>query len=305
MPTASWLALHSEIPKIARPIKNKTIEAKIPKTYCWYLTSLSITAYYKPMTKKILVYLSAPVAFTFIFSFFAPPALAGILLTNEGQLVYQEDQVLGEQDDRGGAAIRELPAPVRRLLPQPGKSTSGEPSRIRLENAGDLLKVQVKSQNGRETEINSEKIMEIAPRGSQEEKNRIRITTEDGQGKMVISRNEIRARTHFPLSVDPETNELIVTTPAGEKRVTVLPDQAVKNLTERGLIDRVEPSTNEINLAEAGGEPVYEIEGESDKKFFGFMPVKIRSKIKISAETGEVVRTEKTIRDRLFDLFSF
>ncbi|KKT45804.1 MAG: hypothetical protein UW37_C0041G0009 [Candidatus Gottesmanbacteria bacterium GW2011_GWA2_44_17] len=34
MPTASWLALHSEIPKIARPSKNSATDAKIPKIYC-------------------------------------------------------------------------------------------------------------------------------------------------------------------------------------------------------------------------------------------------------------------------------
>jgi hypothetical protein len=254
------------------------------------------------MPKKALVYF--PLALALIFNF-SQPALAAILLTQDGRLVYQADQILGEQTDSSHIPVKAVPVPDRRPLPLPAKGTGKEPNRIRLETAGEKLKVQFQSPTGREETIDTETVMEIAPKEPGEAENRTQITPGQRKEEMMINRNQVRARTNFPLAVDPATNELVITAPAGEKRITVLPDQAIKNLTERGVIDRVDPLVNELNLVETDGRPVYEVEGEIDKKLFGFMPVKIRSKIKVSAETGDVVRTETTLRNRLFKLFSF
>lgn len=48
----------------------------------------------------------------------------------------------------------------------------------------------------------------------------------------------IGALTHFPLTIGPN-NELIVTTPAGTKVVTVLPAVAAANILESNIMDRI------------------------------------------------------------------
>jgi len=63
----------------------------------------------------------------------------------------------------------------------------------------------------------------------------IEVTLEDDD--FVIESNGVKTRTNFPLSVDSSTNELIVSTPAGTRRVTVLPDVAIANMIRGGFID--------------------------------------------------------------------
>jgi hypothetical protein len=55
----------------------------------------------------------------------------------------------------------------------------------------------------------------------------------------LVIRNKLAAQTHFPLKVNLETNELIVTTPKGEKTVTVLPDAAVFNMLAANVLDQL------------------------------------------------------------------
>jgi hypothetical protein len=77
-----------------------------------------------------------------------------------------------------------------------------------------------------------------------------KIELEDAQFKQITSirskenaayviRNKVAAKSNFPLMVDLETNELIVTTPAGTKIVTVLPDKAVENMLAANVLDQL------------------------------------------------------------------
>ncbi len=197
------------------------------------------------------------------------------------------------------------------------KSLTGQESKIETEKgkfklklkteAGILkLEAETEDENDEDVELGEEEDNEIEIEPDEDE-DKIRVATGSGEGQMVISRNRVRARTNFPLSVDLATNELIVTTPNGVKRVAVLPDQAIANLLANDVIDRLEtPGTEtELELTEEDGLPVYEVAGESDQKLLGLLAVKIKSKIKVSAQTGEVLGTEKTVFDRLIDLFSF
>jgi hypothetical protein len=55
----------------------------------------------------------------------------------------------------------------------------------------------------------------------------------------LVIRNKLAAQTNFPLKVNLDTNELIVTTPKGEKSVTVLPDKAVFNMLAANVLDQL------------------------------------------------------------------
>ena len=239
------------------------------------------------MTKKTFLFPVGLSIFVLALAASAKPVNAGWYVNGLGWLVYEpESNVLGDEDEQTEG----------RYFDAAGK--------LKLKSEDGRVKLEAETEDNEIMELGEDDELEIEPR---EDEDKIRVATGSGEGQMVFSRNRVRARTNFPLSVDLNTNELIVTTPAGVKRVAVLPDQAIANLLANGVIDRLESTATEteLELTEENGEPAYEVAGESDQKFLGFMPVKIRSKIKISAETGEVLKTEKPTLARLIDLFSF
>ena len=128
-----------------------------------------------------------------------------------------------------------------------------------------------------------------------------------------IAKARIAARTRFPLSIDLNTNELIVTTPSGVKRVTVLPDVAVANMLSRDIVDVIEgleendpEYTEEFEMEEnEEGTLVYKIPGLKKKKFIGLFEVDVPKEVEISVETGEVVDINQTLGEALLDAFSF
>lgn len=187
--------------------------------------------------------------------------------------------------------------------------------KIKLERKNDRLVIKSETEGGEDLELGEEQEFSIKERL---DKNQIKIATGSGEA-MIFSRNNVAARTNFPLSVDLATNELIVTTPNGSKTVTVLPDQAIQNLLAVGIIDRIggvevgenaateeiQGVTDLVTLTERNGEPVYEIAGVSDQKLLGFIPVQIEQTVAVSAETGSTVNTDKSLTATLLDLISF
>lgn len=289
------------------------------------------------MTKKALPFLGLAVV-TVLALATAQPVRADWYVNSLGWLVYESDgNVLGEETIVDSLKVerkletktenREQKREVEyfdanrktwvKAKTEPGKTkteiksltgeeitteTEREKYKLKLKPEAGILKLEAETETGETTELGEDDEIEIEARHD----DKIRVATGSSDREMTFSRNRVRARTNFPLSVDLNTNELIVTTPNGVKRVTVLPDQAIAKLLENNVLDRLEPdSEEELELTEEDGVPSYEVAGESDQKLLGFMPVKIKSRVKVSAETGEVIRTEKTIRDRLFDFLSF
>lgn len=174
-----------------------------------------------------------------------------------------------------------------------------------LENEDGKLKIKAKEKDGREFELESETIDDI---NDALEEEGIRVATAAGN-TIRIRRGLFEAETHFPLSINPTTNTLTVTTPAGTKDVAVLPDQAVANLLRYKLIDRIASgSASEnptgIKLGLLGNNPVFQVLGSDDQKLFGFIRVSIQKTSFVSAEDGQVVKVDQTFINRLLDLFS-
>lgn len=186
--------------------------------------------------------------------------------------------------------------------------------KVKLEREGEQIKIKAEREDGEEIELGEEELVTIEERL---EKNQIRVRPMSGD-RMIIQRGRSTAVTHFPLSVDLATNELIVNTPAGEKRVAVLPDQAVQNMLAANVIDRIGGQTvaeqvarelatsvtDVVALAERNGVPVYEVAGFSDQRLLGFIPVSIHKTAVVAAESGELLSTEQSLLNRLLDVFS-
>lgn len=131
-----------------------------------------------------------------------------------------------------------------------------------------------------------------------------------------IRRASTEAETHFPLSVDPTTHALIVTTPAGTKTVTILPDEAVDRAFQTRLINSIQQNAptqtgtqsaplTQTELTELNNEPVFAINGFANKKFLGVVPMAFAKTVFISAQTGNVVKTDETFFGKLLETLSF
>lgn len=194
--------------------------------------------------------------------------------------------------------------------------TKIEDGRTRIDVYSGGVKVRYETRDGRvtikaETEegqgIPEQELFKIVDRA---DKSGIKVATAGGE--LLVSRNNIGATSNFPLRVDLNTNQLIVTTPAGTKVVTILPDQAVQNMLAANVISRLGPSaltqvasvSGVIQLGEQNNIPVYEIPGIKQFNLLGFIPVERPITAVVSAETGELITTQQSLFTRVVDLLS-
>lgn len=165
-----------------------------------------------------------------------------------------------------------------------------------------------------ENEIEDEREIEIEP-GVGATNTKLRVL----RSKAIVERLRARAITSSPLSVNPETNELSITTKRGDVKVVVLPDAAIQRLIENNIVDEIisEKNDAETETAISGDEekdtvrlesedesPVYKIAGIKRLKFLGLLPFESKVDATISAETGEVLERKQQFFQRMLSFFS-
>lgn len=188
--------------------------------------------------------------------------------------------------------------------------TSGR-IKTRLEIRGDKIIVKAEKDDGTQVELQDATLHKIADKLAQDN---IRVSTTGAQ-QFVIQRGNSGAITQLPISFDLQTNTFIVKTSIGERKVAVLPDQAVRNLILGNIINRFnidqknrDNSTSAaelVRLGEKNGEATYQIVGVLDKKLLGAIPVQIKKNITVSAETGKIETNSVSVFDTIFEALSF
>lgn len=177
-------------------------------------------------------------------------------------------------------------------------------------------RIVVKAENdeGEELELEEDELEEMENELEQElEDDGIQITT--SSGKPVFVKNSVGATTDFPLSVDIVTKQLIITTPQGQKTITILPDEAVKNVLGTGIVNVIDTSDGSLSepasslddivkLTVRDGKVVYEVKGVKNQKLFGFIPITTQKKVIVSAETGAPLLHEQSMLVSIADLLS-
>jgi hypothetical protein len=187
--------------------------------------------------------------------------------------------------------------------------------KYRVENGKVVLKAE--DENGDEVEMEDSELKELEDSVDDETGDddlKLSSTTDD---KLSVTRNQIKAITDFPLSIDVESRELVVTTPDGQKIVTVLPDQAVENLLATGIISKLETPptgtdaetqldtlTGEVKIETRGNEIVYKVNGIKTHRLLGFIPVNTQTTAFVSADTGTVVAQERSLLTSFVDFLS-
>ena len=167
-------------------------------------------------------------------------------------------------------------------LDQEIKDQNGRVTKKEVElKEGESLHIE--NENGDRTEIRP-MVMELKNDRKEIMAEQKTKREENHEQKLEIIKDKIKARTDFNLIVN-EDNELIVTKPDGSSRVvTILPDQAVAKLQEKGVL--VGGETPELTENEAG-EAVYKVSKEEERRFLG-IALKFKRDSEVSAETGEV-----------------
>lgn len=191
-------------------------------------------------------------------------------------------------------------------------SGAGEKREIRLEIEKGKVVVKDKSESVMYKSGERQSLDEIN-KGLGEDGIKLRKTIREN---FAIKSGSVEAETHFPLRIDTESNQLTVVTPNGEKKVAVLPDQAVENVLKKGLINSIETGVEggasgeaeiaqKSTLTEINNELVFQIKGFSNKKFMGILPTSFAKTVYVSANNGEVVKTNETFLNRVLELLSF
>ncbi len=191
-------------------------------------------------------------------------------------------------------------------LEQPG-------SHIEIKNDNGKLHISEKKEDGTEVELDQEDAL------SQINDKLKERDIEIGSGsatKFAFRSGKVETRTNFPLSVDPITGQLTVTTPSGTHAVTILPQKAVQNMLDSKVLTNVlstgddttasaEAANNVISLTEVDNKPAFEINGVTDKKVLGIIPVAFSKTVFVSPEDGQVIKTSQSAFDKLLELISF
>lgn len=173
--------------------------------------------------------------------------------------------------------------------------SSGAPSGSSRSNSGksDPSTIKVKSASEVETEL---------------EKEDVKIATAPGQIALVNKR--VGALSSFPLSVNPTTRQLTITTPAGSKVVAVLPEKAINNMLAAHIMDDVVSEKVNNSLASVpklvkleikNGVLGYQVKGTKTHKLLGLIPIKTAVATFVSSENGQVVETSQSLLGRILN----
>lgn len=186
-------------------------------------------------------------------------------------------------------------------------ATNGTQIELKTEDNGSLS-IKAKTADGSEVQMQTNSLDKI---NEALKENDVEIGTASAN-RFEITNKETKAQTNFPLSVDVETHTLSVDTPAGQKDLTVLPDQAVQNLLNQKIIDKVTETSTSTNGAQLqlvqlrlyANNPVFQVNGTDNKKLLGFIPVSVQKTALVSAQTGQLVTTNENLINKILDLLS-
>lgn len=181
--------------------------------------------------------------------------------------------------------------------------------KVKFELENGKVKIKVTDKTGKELEAKD------AAEAKKEAENEIEnegIKIATGGAQVAVAKNNVGAVSSFPLSINLATKQLVVTTPAGTKTVAVLPDQAVANMLNQGVISALANTTSSVGgipattkLKERNGVLVYEVDGVRIRKLLGLIPINTPVKTFVSAENGSLVETEQSLLTSILNRLSF
>ncbi len=188
--------------------------------------------------------------------------------------------------------------------------------KLKYEYKNGQLELKVENEDGEEVKLDEDELSELEDETETElEDEGLEVEALDDD-TVAFTKNNTSAITNFPLSVDIGTNLLILSTPEGQRIVTVLPDQAIQNLLRTGIVNTIDASADTQILDQLGSgnevvklelknkDIVYRIKGKKEHKILGFIPVNSPTTAFVSANSGNVVAQERSVLTSIVDFIS-
>ena len=124
-------------------------------------------------------------------------------------------------------------------------------------------------------------------------------------GGFALVQDGMKTVTSYPISIDPKSAELSLSTPSGTRFLSVLPKEAVSGAIRARVLSFVNKDEPVEVYEKDGSELLYVVNGEKRINLFNLMVLNIPVKTEISASTGEIVYVDQPTWLRVFGfLFS-
>lgn len=141
------------------------------------------------------------------------------------------------------------------------------------------------------------------------------VVAQDTKGQPVISVNSnnpnsltikqgnTEASTSLPLQFNTATHSLSVPGKGEATRISVLPQEAVAGVGQKGIFNKSELTKLKINLTSDSSGVNYILKDQRTGKLFGALPVSDTEQVKLSAQTGTVGQVQKSLLFSVFGAF--
>lgn len=212
----------------------------------------------------------------------------------------QKEEIKTQREQVREAAKQTLERQVETRKKIQEKTGNKSEVELRTQEGKFKLKQEIKDQGGRlikkqEIEIKNAESLHVEQEGGET----VRINAKQ-DGRMELVKNRVKTNSDLDLQVG-EKNEISVTLPNGKTKEIALPDKALERLVAKGVIASTEGGSESQYELIAGknGEPVYQVEGQVEKKLLGLFKLKFAQKMEVAAgssddgtvEAGDVVES--------------
>ena len=225
----------------------------------------------------------------------------------------QQKEKLQEQADKIKEQQKELEIETRDGAKIKVKKEDNNSIKVEMENKSLHFKYEtspegvqksVENQNGVPVSVSAKQLQQIQQAVDNKlQQSGVLISTSGAALK--VTKDNVSATTVYPISVGGQNN-LSVSTPQGEKPITVTPDQVVNQL--QGTLEVASPSSSivaPLAIKVKDGQPVYEVTGQKTYKFLNLFDVTQPQTLVLSADTGKVISTQQSFLANIISLFSF
>jgi len=118
--------------------------------------------------------------------------------------------------------------------------------------------------------------------------------------QLTINQEETQVKTALPLQIDTVSHALSVPSSngsAGSERISVLPKEAIQGIVNKGILENKNVNDAKISLTKdsSGSGVNYTVQSEKAGKLFGVISVKAPTEVELSAQTGKVVTTPRSV----------
>ncbi len=167
-------------------------------------------------------------------------------------------------------------------------SKSKDLSKVEFEVAKGEMKIKYKdeSESEIENEVETDHLLNVK-------------VSEDG---FELEENSVVAKINFPISIDEETGKIYIQTKNGEVVLSVLPEMALRQITDQSKSftpDKVEIEENDLD-----DKLTYNITGKEKQNLLGLFSVDILKTFNVDATDATMVSEDQSFYNKILDLLS-